>query len=129
MIAIRLAALSCIAILAQVPGRAEETMTPLILNVADAPVPFTGSDGHIHLVYELGMTNFSSGDIAVEKVEVLSNGAAIETLDTALVGCAPASRRAARGRGFAGQKRACAAVYASRVSRRNRHTNAAFLIA
>ena len=42
-------------------------MTPLLLAVQDAPVPFMGSDGQIHLVYELGMTNFSSGEIAVRR--------------------------------------------------------------
>ena len=43
-------------------GRAQvsENMTPLLLVVQDAPVPFMGSDGTIHRVYELGMTNFSS---------------------------------------------------------------------
>jgi hypothetical protein len=37
-------------------GRAEATekMTPLLLAVQDAPTPFMGSDGHVHLVYELG---------------------------------------------------------------------------
>jgi hypothetical protein len=62
-----------------------ERMTPLLLAIQDAPVPFTGSDGRIHLVYELGMTNFSSGDIAVEEVEVVGDGAILETLDTAAV--------------------------------------------
>ena len=33
-----------------------------------------GSDGRVHLVYELWMTNFSSADITVEKVEVLGDG-------------------------------------------------------
>src|SRR5271170_7060521 len=58
-------------------GRAEatENMTPLLLAVQDAPIPFMGSDGQTHLVYELGMTNFSSAEIAVEKVEVISEGA------------------------------------------------------
>jgi hypothetical protein len=60
-------------------------MTPLLLAVKDAPVPFRGSDGHQHLVYELEMTNFSSGDITVEKVEVLSNGAALQTFDAAAI--------------------------------------------
>ena len=62
-----------------------ETMTPLLLAVQDAPIPFTGSDGRTHLVYELGMTNFSSAPIAVEKVEVMGDGATLETLDTAAV--------------------------------------------
>jgi Peptidase family M23 len=65
--------------------QAAETMTPLLLAVQDAPVPFTGSDGRIHLVYELGMTNFSSAGIAVEKVEVMGDGVTLETLDTATV--------------------------------------------
>ena len=68
-------------------GRAEvaEQMTPLLLAVQDAPVPFMGSDGQVHLVYELGMSNFSSSDIAVEKVEVLGDGVTLETLDTAAI--------------------------------------------
>jgi hypothetical protein len=68
-------------------GHAEgsEKMTPLLLAIQDVPVPFMGSDGRVHLVYELGMTNFSSGDIAVEKVEVLGDGAILQTLDTAAV--------------------------------------------
>jgi hypothetical protein len=68
-------------------GRAEasENMTPLLLAVQDAPVPFMGSDGRVHLVYELGMTNFSSAEIAVEKVEVVSDGAILQALDTAAV--------------------------------------------
>jgi hypothetical protein len=69
------------------PGHAEgsEKMTPLLLAIQDAPVPFMGSDGRVHLVYELEMTNFSSGDIAVEKVEVVGGGSILETLDTAAV--------------------------------------------
>jgi hypothetical protein len=63
----------------------EEAMTPLLLAVQDAPIPFTGSDGRTHLVYELGMTNFSSAPIAVEKVEVLGGGVTLDTLDTAAV--------------------------------------------
>ncbi len=68
-------------------GRAQvpENMTPLPLAVQDAPVPFMGSDGQMHLVYELGMTNFSSAEIAVEKVEVVGDGFVLQTLDTAAV--------------------------------------------
>jgi len=44
-----------------------QQMTPLLLAVHDAPIPFTGSDERLHLVYELWMTNFSSADVAVEK--------------------------------------------------------------
>ncbi|HET6217143.1 MAG TPA: M23 family metallopeptidase [Acidobacteriaceae bacterium] len=66
-------------------AQASEQMTPLLLTVQDAPVPFMGSDGRVHLVYELGMTNFSSAEIAVEKVEVVGDGATLQTLDTAAV--------------------------------------------
>jgi hypothetical protein len=62
-------------------ARASEEMTPLLLAVHDAPVPFTGSDGRTHLVYELWMTNFSSADARLDKVEVLSGNTVIETLD------------------------------------------------
>jgi Peptidase family M23 len=82
-------------------GRAEasENMTPLLLAVQDAPVPFMGSDGHVHLVYELGMTNFSSAEIAVEKVEVISGGATLQALDTAAVAgrLQPAGQRDSAG--------------------------------
>jgi murein DD-endopeptidase MepM/ murein hydrolase activator NlpD len=60
-----------------------ERITPVMLEVQDAPVPFIGSDGRTHLVYELWMKNFTSGKVAVEKVEILGDGAAvIRTLDT-----------------------------------------------
>jgi hypothetical protein len=64
-------------------GETEEMMTPLLLAVHDAPVPFTGSDGRVHLVYELSLTNFSSGDVSVEKVEVLGDGISLQTLGAA----------------------------------------------
>ena len=82
-------------------GRAEvaEQMTPLLLAVQDAPVPFMGSDGRVHLVYELGMSNFSSSDIAVEKVEVVGDGVTLETLDTAAIAgrLQPAGQRESAG--------------------------------
>jgi hypothetical protein len=73
-----------------IPGSPElaegaDSITPLLLVVQDAPIPFQGSDGQIHMVYELGMTNFSSAAIAVEKVEVMGDGVTLETLDTAMV--------------------------------------------
>jgi Peptidase family M23 len=85
---------------------AAETMTPLLLAVQDAPVPFTGSDGRIHLVYELGMTNFSSAGIAVEKVEVMGDGVTLETLDTATVAerLQPAGQRESAGTLAAGTR-------------------------
>jgi Peptidase family M23 len=68
-------------------GMAEtvQNLTPLLLTVQDAPIPFNGSDGRVHLVYELWITNFSSGDVTVEKVEVLGDGAVLQTLGSAAV--------------------------------------------
>ena len=67
------------------PANAAEKMTPLLLAVHDAPIPFTGSDGKLHLVYELWMTNFSSGNLKIEKVEVLGDGTLLQTLDAATI--------------------------------------------
>lgn len=78
---------------------AEEKMTPLLLAVHDAPVPFMGSDGKEHLVYELWLTNFSSADLVVEKAEVLGDGSVLQTLDTAAVASRlqPTGQREATG--------------------------------
>lgn len=66
-------------------AHAAEKPTPLILSVQDAPVAFTGSDGNTHLVYELWMLNFSSGDIAVQSVDILGDGKVIQTMDAKTV--------------------------------------------
>ncbi len=52
----------------------KEALTPLLTDVADAPVPFRGSDGRRHLVYELRLTNFSRGSTTVRRVVVLDGG-------------------------------------------------------
>ena len=62
--------------------RVAEAITPVLLAVQDAPASFAGSDGNMHLVYELQMTNFSSGNVAIEQVEVIGdNGAVVKTLN------------------------------------------------
>lgn len=68
-------------------GRADEpqNITPLLLAVHDAPVPFMGSDGLVHLVYELWMTNFSSGDATVEEVQVFGDGIILQRFDSVAV--------------------------------------------
>lgn len=80
-------------------GQATQQMTPLLLAVHDAPIPFMGSDERIHLVYELSMTNFSSAEVAVEKVEVFGAGSVLQTLDTAAVSSRlqPAGERESSG--------------------------------
>lgn len=56
-------------------------LTPLILAIQDAPIPFAGSDGKTHLVYEVFATNFSSLTATVVQVEVLGDGKVLQTLD------------------------------------------------
>jgi archaellum component FlaF (FlaF/FlaG flagellin family) len=85
-----IAALVSFAVLAAVIARsfaasapAKEEMTPLLLAVQDAPIPFIGSDSSTHLVYEILVTNFSSGDVTPEKLVVLGDGAELQTLEAA----------------------------------------------
>jgi hypothetical protein len=68
-----------------IPVAAADNMTPVLLSVQDAPVPFMGSDGRVHLVYELWMTNSSSAEVTVEKVEVIGDGVVLQTLDSAAI--------------------------------------------
>jgi hypothetical protein len=62
-----------------------EAVTPVLLDVQDPPIPFNGSDSQTHLVYELRMQNFSSGDMKISKLEILGDGATIATLDAAQI--------------------------------------------
>jgi hypothetical protein len=63
------------------PSNQSERITPVMLAVQDAPVPFAASDGRTHLVYELWLKNFTSGHVAVEKVEIFGDGKLLQTLD------------------------------------------------
>ena len=76
-----------------------QVVTPLILSVQDAPVPFIGSDGATHLVYEVWVTNFSSAEATVEQVEVLGDGDLLQTLDATQVAgrLQPAGQRTSSG--------------------------------
>lgn len=91
----RLAALVLALAVVAVARADEARITPLLLAVPDAPTPFRGSDGRTHLVYELWITNFSSGSATVEQVEVLGDGTRLATLDAAQVASRlqPAGRR------------------------------------
>jgi hypothetical protein len=67
-------------------GPAAEAITPVLLDVQDPPIPFNGSDSQTHLVYELRMQNFSSGEILISQVDVVGDGGAtIATLDAAQI--------------------------------------------
>lgn len=60
-----------------------QELTPIVAQVPDAPIPFAGSDGQTHLVYELETTNFSGGETTIEQLEVLDadTGDVVATLD------------------------------------------------
>ena len=80
---------------------APEKITPLMLHVQDAPIPFQGSDSRTHLVYELELKNFSSAALTIEKLEVLTSDGSttLQTLDAKEISTRlqPAGRRDSTG--------------------------------
>jgi Peptidase family M23 len=60
-----------------------QVLTPVVAEVLHPPIPFVGSDGRTHLVYELETTNFSSGETTIEQLQVLDadTGDVVATLD------------------------------------------------
>ncbi|TFW05793.1 M23 family metallopeptidase [Oxalobacteraceae bacterium OM1] len=72
--------------IAQATGQQTEVqLTPLLLAVPSAPIPFTGSDGRTHLVYELQLTNFTSSEATVQRVDILGDDQTLVTLDEAAI--------------------------------------------
>lgn len=67
------------------PTAAPEALTPLVGSVLFAPVPFTGSDGLTHLVYELSVVNFTRGKLTISDLTVLNadTDATVGELDSA----------------------------------------------
>lgn len=45
-------------------------LTPVVASVLFPPVPFEGSDGRVHLVYELGVTNFTQGSVVIHRLDI-----------------------------------------------------------
>jgi hypothetical protein len=62
-----------------------DALTPLVGSVPFAPVPFAGSDGKDHLVYELAVTNFTNARLTVDQVTVEDGqrGSVVGDLDAA----------------------------------------------
>jgi Peptidase family M23 len=60
-----------------------DALTPLLGSVPFAPVPFAGSDGKTHLVYELAVTNFTGAKLTVDdvKIEDRQSGRVLGDLD------------------------------------------------
>ena len=67
--------------------------TPITGTVLYPPVPFAGSDGNTHLVYELSVINFSSGSTTIDKLEVLDS-----STDQPLLTLGPADLEGSTGR-------------------------------
>lgn len=64
-----------------------DSLTPLVGSVSFPPIPFEGSDGKTHLVYELSVTNFTSGRTTVDGLKVIDDesGKVIDDLDATRV--------------------------------------------
>jgi Peptidase family M23 len=52
-------------------GAGGDQLTPIVLQVANRPIPVLGSDGRHHIVYELYVTNFTGGRATIQRVDVL----------------------------------------------------------
>ncbi|CAN5468454.1 M23 family metallopeptidase [soil metagenome] len=75
-----------------------DVLTPLLGSVPYAPVPFAGSDGRTHLVYELAVTNFTDARLTIGEVKIVDDrtGSLVGDLDAAQLKdrLQPAGRRA-----------------------------------
>lgn len=62
-----------------------QELTPVVAHVPVAPIPFPGSDGRTHAVYELFLTNAAREPATIDQLEVLDadTGTPVETLDNA----------------------------------------------
>ena len=62
---------------------AEEQYTPVVMEVMTSPRWFTGTDGEVHLVYELRVTNAFPVDATIEQLEVrdAADDSVVETLE------------------------------------------------
>lgn len=58
-----------------------EQYTPVVMSVPTVPGWFTGSDGQVHLVYEVTLFNAFPIDVTLERLEVLDGSEVIATLD------------------------------------------------
>ncbi len=59
------------AIAGAAPGKDGVQLTPVGIRVDNAPIPVKGADGRYHIVYELGLTNFSPNRVTVDRLDVL----------------------------------------------------------
>ena len=56
------------------PSDVEELSPLLITALAPAPIPVTGTDGKIHVAYELSVLNFSPSVATLTRLETLDGG-------------------------------------------------------
>ncbi|MGE0780898.1 M23 family metallopeptidase [Mycolicibacterium sp.] len=70
---------------ATTPGRSPapegpSVATPLVARVLAAPIPVRGTDGKVHLAYELALTNTLAQDVTVTSVDVRADGRTLLSL-------------------------------------------------
>lgn len=80
------AALAFLAWAAPGGAQARELLSPVIASVLAPPQPVEGSDGRLHLAYELQLTNRTDAVVTVRRVEALAGGRAVERLSGRGVG-------------------------------------------
>lgn len=66
-----LAPMACGGVASTASGASAVQVTPVGMRVDNVPIPVKGSDERYHVVYELELTNFSSEQVSVDRLEVL----------------------------------------------------------
>ena len=64
-------------------GSAGDQLTPLIASITAAPHPALGTDGRVHLAYELLLLNVISSDVTITGINVTGDGKTVQTLGQA----------------------------------------------
>jgi hypothetical protein len=64
------------------PARTAVTVTPVTMRVDDAPVPVLGSDGRLHVAYEVELSNRSGARVTIDRFETIDakSGATVASL-------------------------------------------------
>ena len=67
---------------AQGSGAPPAKLTPVAMRIANSPVPVTGSDGVVHVVYEVELSSYTGTSVALQGMDVLdaASGSTVATL-------------------------------------------------
>jgi hypothetical protein len=66
-------------------GSAGDQLTPVITSIVAAPHPALGTDGRVHLAYELLLLNVISSDVTVTGITITGDGKTVQSLGQAAV--------------------------------------------